>query len=215
MDTSLYIMNPSINSWDYDYSKELEGCHLRSGYYSPDGDVGVTCHITNVMRSLKNGAVKLTTYVGIYDHDYYLIDRYEPDAYLFIPPEQEGDELVEHQPTVDGKVILTKSFRSMASTGGHVGLNREMAYIYWTYDKPTKWDAGDVRSMITGAIVKLGISLRECKTYAIAEYEAKKQKEIEMLERKEKEYQDKKSRLEGQQLTDAKHDWKHDESLII
>ena len=33
--------------------------------------------------------------------------------------------------------------------------------------------------MIIGGIVKLGISLRECKAYAIAEYEAKKQKEKE------------------------------------
>ena len=174
-------------SRDYGYAKTLEGTQLRSGYYQPDNAIGY-CHISNVMRYGQDYV--FATYIGIESHEYRLLKRYElshTPAFDFIPPMKKGGSVVVHSPMAS----IRKEFRSFDSIG-HVGLNTDMAYISWEYDRLYEWDSDSVKDVIEYEIDKLGYALGKCKEMAEQEYEAKKQK-----------------------AEDERHDWKHDESLIL
>ena len=179
------MLSPSI---DYGYAKTLEGTQLRSGYYQPDNAIGY-CHISNVMHHGQDYVY--STYIGIEKNEYWLIQRYESQAFDFIPPMKKGDSVVVHNP--EACRTIHKEFRSGDSTGGHVGLNTNMAYIHHTYDNGLyEWDSKHVLWTIEQMMSSLGYALGKCKEKAEQEYEAKKQK-----------------------AEDERHDWKHDESLIL
>jgi hypothetical protein len=198
------LLHPKVSTSNYDYSKDLEGYELRSGHYEPDRNsdweaiTGIRCHISNVLRIFLSGSGKDSstfvqgTYIGIHEHDYYLIKHYAPNTYQFLVPNKD-DAVVTHIPKFSGVPAesLARGFRASGGTS-HVGLHRDLYYVYYEWDSLVEWNSEAVREHIEYTISNLGIVKQGCKR--------------KHLEKKE---------VEKKQTENSKHNWKKDSSISI